>query len=175
MMKKIFLSIVSVLLLFVFLQDDTVVVTAVTHHGVDKVIDGDTFVFNNEKIRVVGIDAPEMGFGNSNKEHFADAATQAVSELFQQYSFTLEKQGSENRGYYGRLLRSVVFDDLNKSLEMILVEQGLARVYFVNSLPRDYRESLCAAQVIAQAEEIGIWNAKDYEYFEAKKHRCPSL
>jgi len=97
----------------------TVSTTAVPGTRVVDVIDGDTVdVTGGERVRLIGIDAPERGecgFGE---------ATAALRSLVEGKVVRLVPGARDDRDRYGRLLRYVEVDGLDANLEMI--RRGLA-------------------------------------------------
>lgn len=90
------------------------------------VMDGDTFRFNGEIIRVADIDAPETGGAKCAKEaELGHRATVRLGELLSSGSFTLRPMGRRDRDRYGRLLR--VVSSNGRSVGEVLVSEGLAR------------------------------------------------
>ena len=86
---------------------------------VNRIIDGDTLVCNNETIRLLGIDTPEKG------EPFSVEATNYLSIVNNKEIEILRDW--EDRGKYYRKLRYVFYEGRIINLE--LIEQGLARAY----------------------------------------------
>lgn len=98
------------------------------------VIDGDTFVFQGEKIRIADIDAPETAQPKCASEAaLGKQATKRLRALLNEGPFTLEQWGSRDRDQYGRSLRMVSRD--GHSLGDILVSEGLARPWTGRRLP----------------------------------------
>ncbi|HEV7257281.1 MAG TPA: thermonuclease family protein [Bosea sp. (in: a-proteobacteria)] len=92
----------------------------------DCVIDGDTFQYRGDKIRIADIDAPETGGAKCASERaLGDRAKHRLAELLSAGDFTLAGYGSRDRDQYGRALR-VVYQD-GRSLGAVLVSEGLAR------------------------------------------------
>ena len=88
---------------------------------VDRVIDGDTIeIATGERVRYVGIDAPEM---RPQPEPFAQAATDRNRELVEG-RFVHLIPGVQDRDRFGRLLRYVMVDGILVGAE--LVREGLA-------------------------------------------------
>lgn len=116
---------------------------------VTNIIDGDTIVIEGgERVRLLGIDAAEKG------EPFYKEAKSRLEELIEQKNITLEKEG-ENKDRYGRLLRYVFLD--NKNINLLLVEEGLARCYFYG---KSKYQNLCAEkEEQAIKEKIGLWQS----------------
>lgn len=92
---------------------------------IDCVVDGDTFWFRGEKIRIADIDAPEVSTPRCRREaELGDAATQRLRALLNAASFTLVT-GARDQDQYGRKLRIVSRG--GRSIGETLVDEGLAR------------------------------------------------
>ena len=92
----------------------------------DCVIDGDTFRYQGETIRIADIDAPETRKAKCASEAELGArATFRLAALLSQGEFNLSGYDSRNRDQYGRLLRVVMRD--GASIGQGLVAEGLAR------------------------------------------------
>jgi len=90
------------------------------------VIDGDTFYFAGEKIRVADIDAPETGGAKCASEAELGArATSRLRALLNDGPFDLRGYQGRDLDRYGRKLRVVMRD--GKSIGDILIAEGLAR------------------------------------------------
>ena len=93
---------------------------------VNCVVDGDTFWFEGERVRIADIDAPEISRPECNREReLGRRSTQRLQALLNEGPFELRRQGSRDRDVYGRLLRTIHRD--GRSLGDVLVEEGLAR------------------------------------------------
>lgn len=89
------------------------------------VVDGDTFWFRGEKIRIADIDTPEISSPRCEDEkHVGAIARDRLLVLLSAGSFSL-LSGWRDTDRYGRKLRTVARD--NRSLGETLVEEGLAR------------------------------------------------
>lgn len=89
------------------------------------VVDGDTFWFKGDKIRVADIDAPEISSPNCEDEKaVGEIARDRLLELLNAGGFSLQS-GWRDTDRYGRKLRTVTRD--RESLGEKLVEEGLAR------------------------------------------------
>lgn len=92
---------------------------------IDCVVDGDTFWFRGEKIRIADIDAPEVSTPRCRREaELGDAATQRLRALLNAAPFTLVT-GGRDQDQYGRKLRIVSRG--GRSIGEALVDEGLAR------------------------------------------------
>ncbi|MFG1428879.1 thermonuclease family protein [Roseixanthobacter glucoisosaccharinicivorans] len=89
------------------------------------VVDGDTFWFKGDKIRIADIDAPEISSPFCEDEkHVGEVARDRLLALLNAGRFSLQS-GWRDADRYGRKLRTVTRDD--RSLGERLVEEGLAR------------------------------------------------
>lgn len=98
-------------------------------HGVRRncVVDGDTFYFGAEKIRIADIDAPETHPPRCAREaDLGDRATTRLSQLLGAGSFQLVRF-ERDTDRYGRKLRIVMRD--GRSIGDRLVAEGLARTW----------------------------------------------
>ena len=88
-----------------------------------KVIDGDTVkLANGEKVRLIGVNAPERGHAYYKK------ARERLSSLIEGKGVALERD-AENRDQYGRLLRYIFLNGENMNIKM--VREGLASAYII--------------------------------------------
>ena len=88
------------------------------------VVDGDTFWFRGQKIRLADINTPEVSQPHCpQEEDLGQRATRRLVDLLNQGPFTLEIRGRET-DRYGRLLR--VATRGGESLGSVLVAEGLA-------------------------------------------------
>ena len=100
----------------------------------DCVIDGDTFYYRGEKIRIADIDAPETKGAQCDFEARLGArATARLRELLNEGPFALQGFQSRDTDRYGRKLRLVVRDGV--SIGERLVAEGLARRWTGGRMP----------------------------------------
>jgi endonuclease YncB( thermonuclease family) len=89
-------------------------------------IDGDTFDYRGERIRIADIDTPELHARCPAELALARRATDRMRDLLGEGPFQLRRLGrDEDR--YGRKLRVVMRD--GRSLGDMLVAEGLARTW----------------------------------------------
>jgi micrococcal nuclease len=123
---------------------------------VRRVIDGDTVEVEVsgavERVRYVGIDAPEL-YGDGAPQPFAREARDLNERLVDGRELVLRRDVSD-RDRFGRLLRYVYLDD--QLVNRALVAAGLARS---QAYPPDTRlqDELNEAQRQAQAKRLGLW------------------
>jgi endonuclease YncB( thermonuclease family) len=91
-----------------------------------SVIDGDTFHYGGEKIRIADIDTPELRGRCAYETALAARATERMAALLAAGPFELQRVGrDEDR--YGRKLRVVTRN--GRSLGDQMVSEGLARTW----------------------------------------------
>ncbi len=123
---------------------------------VARVVDGDTITVRVgrrvEKVRLIGLDAPEV----AKRECFAAQATTRLRSLVQGRSVRLGRDASQaDRDRYGRLLRHVSLANGRLAAEL-MIEGGFAREYtFAAAYPQQARYR--AAQGRAARAKRGLW------------------
>ncbi len=119
------------------------------------VVDGDTVVLaGGARVRVLGIDAPEMERDGHPADFLAHQAKAALAELILNRSVGLEYDRLRY-DQYGRVLAYLFLPD-HTLVNAELVRRGLARVYFVSPNLRYQKELLVAQQEAIQAQR-GVW------------------
>lgn len=135
---------------------------AATRVRVTAVVDGDTIRVETlggrelGRVRLLGIDAPEVAHPPEPAECYADQATALLEDLVPVGStIELVTDSSEpNRDRYDRLLRYVDHDDVDVARE--LLASGAARRYeAATDLARE--KSYSAAADDAQGADRGLW------------------
>ena len=98
------------------------------------VVDGDTFYFQHQSIRIEDIDTPETHEPKCIQEASLGAqATRRLLNLLNEGPFELVQAADRDEDKYGRKLRTVMRD--GRSLGQILVAEGLARTWTGRRLP----------------------------------------
>jgi micrococcal nuclease len=120
-----------------------------------RVVDGDTLILaDGLKVRVLGIDAPEMERDGRPAEFLAHKAKAALAEMT--LDRTVELSYDRLRyDRYGRLLAYLWLSD-RTLVNAELVRRGLARVYLIAPNLR-YQKELLAAQQEAIEAGRGVW------------------
>lgn len=95
------------------------------------VVDGDTAWVDGEKIRISGIDAPEIEGKCSYERSLAQRAKHRLSELLSSEPFAVARAG---RDRYGRTL-ATVYLRTRGDVGSALVDEGLARVWMGRRMP----------------------------------------
>lgn len=131
-------------------------------HDVLSVYDGDTIAVSldgsRERVRIIGIDAPEMARSGTAAKCYAQPAASRLQSLVQSSrAHLLSDPTQADRDRYDRLLRHVVFEG-GGHVGLILLEDGYAveRQY---AAPYQWQPELLAAQERAQANGLGLWAA----------------
>jgi micrococcal nuclease len=120
-----------------------------------RVIDGDTLVLvGGARVRLLGIDAPEMERDGQPADFLAHKAKAVLTELTLNHKIALDYD-QLRYDHYGRLL-AYLFLPNRALVNAELVRQGLARVYFI-APNMHYREVLLAAQQEAIEAQRGVW------------------
>lgn len=127
---------------------------------VDRVVDEDTIVVrlqnnNLEKVRIIGINAPESVDPRRAVECYGKEASTHLTGLIAGKTVRLEPDDSQqNKDKYGRLLRHVFFRDMNVAESMI--RDGYAYEY-TYSTPYKYQKIFKIAQREAENNKVGLW------------------
>ena len=122
------------------------------------VTDGDTITVKmgerKEKVRLVGIDTPEIHDERQPWRDQAYAASTYLREQLKGRTVTLEGDTIQrDRDEYGRLLRFVFVDGRNVNLE--LVRLGYAKVY--RRFEFHWKAEFLEAEAEASANKLGVW------------------
>lgn len=121
---------------------------------VKRVIDGDTLeLANGERLRYIGIEAPELVHPEEPIECFAREAAARNRELVEGKEVRLERDISD-RDRYGRLLRYVWVGE--RMINLKLVEEGYASAA---AFPPDvkYADEFVVAERRARETNSGLW------------------
>ena len=120
-----------------------------------RIVDGDTLVLaGGAKVRVLGIDAPEMKKDGRPADFLAHKAQATLGELTLNRKIALSYDRLRY-DHYGRLLAYLWLPD-HTLVNTELVRRGLARVYFIAPNLR-YQKDLLTAQQEAIEAQRGVW------------------
>lgn len=130
--------------------------TQATYNRVKFVYDGDTILLETgEKVRYLGIDAPEMDYQGRKSEFMAVASRDYHSRLVDNKRVRLEFD-QEKRDHHGRLL-AYVFLEGGEMVNALLLRQGFAHV-LVKRPNLKYFSVLLNEQRLAMKEKRGVWS-----------------
>lgn len=130
-----------------------------------SVADGDTITVKlngvKQRVRLIGIDAPELAHEEQSEECYALESTAELKELVLEKEVVLEADSTQdNADKYGRLLRYVFLaDEATVSVNQKLVADGFAFEYTYDG-PYRYQTEFRDAEGVADKEGNGLW-AKD--------------
>ncbi len=118
-----------------------------------KVYDGDTFTLTDgRKVRLIGVNAPELARNGSSSEPLAEAAKQSVEAFFAGDRRLRLAVGADARDRYGRTLAHV-YNARGESLEAYLLARGLA---FQIGIPPNLALAVCLQAQEDRARELGL-------------------
>lgn len=137
-----------------------------------EAIDGDTVevrLQEEEKVRLLGIDSPELSRDNRPQEYementlqnrkclriYAEKAEKLMSNFENTEIMIYQDKIQDTRGSYGRMLAYIYHPNRSSSLNRLLIEKGLARYYeaeFGGS--NRFRE----AERRARINDRGLWS-----------------
>ena len=123
---------------------------------VRRVVDGDTIdVATIGRVRLLGIDAPEIGRGFDTSAPFAREARTRLAALVLNRWIRLEQDGAPLDTYNRRLAYVLTEDGV--FVNAVLVREGLARV--TARVPLSRLDELRRAESDAQAFRRGMWGS----------------
>ena len=130
-------------------------------YKVTWVVDGDTIYVEmngkTEKIRLIGMNAPEIDSRYGSGECLGAKAAEKAQEILLNKKVLLEADPSQDdRDTYGRLLRYVRLED-GLFFNKWMIENGFAHEYtFI--VPYKYQSEFKQAQNSARENKLGLWN-----------------
>jgi len=129
--------------------------TTVKGFPVVRVADGDTFTVTvagkEEKVRIIGIDAPEK----SPTECYAKESSAKLIALIGGKDVALESEPTDDRDNFGRLLRYVSLD--GQDVGAVMIREGYAVSY--RKYPHPRIESYNVMEVEAKDRNVGLWSS----------------
>ena len=133
---------------------------------VSKIIDGDTLHLNDgRKIRLIGINTPELGRRGKASQPFARKAYHALSNLLKNSKKIGLSYDKDKKDPYKRLLAYITLTD-GRSVERILLSKGLAHSIVVP--PNDSRIN-CYRKTEKNARDasLGLWQLLENQWIKA--------
>jgi endonuclease YncB( thermonuclease family) len=134
---------------------------------VEKVFDGDTFrTTQGEKVRLLGINAPEITHGTEPGEPMGRRAATLLRQLILGRTVRL-KTDVIRRDAYTRLLAQVYLRD-GTWINARMVKDGMAYVYtFVPNVR--WAKELITYEKEARKQRVGIWNTNRFRILSANE------
>lgn len=140
-----------------------------TYSGKAFIIDGDTLKINDTKIRLVGVDAPEISQKCKIHGHIENCGEIVKLRLVQATSNEIITCYNHGKDFYGRVLAECYINDIN--INKWLLREGLAVYYY----SKDFK-SYKILESLAKQEKLGLWdsefqNPKEYRKQQKKNRR----
>ncbi len=136
-----------------------------------SVIDGDTILINNYKIRFSGVDAPESYFRGKKQVCFQNTkkilcGEEAKKKLVEKIGKSLVMCVPEKeKDIYNRILAECFVN--NESLSVFMVKNGYAFDY-----PKYSKKKYSNFQNFAKKNKLGLWNMTfEYPWIWRKKNK----
>ena len=149
----------AMLRIFVFRPEMTAGSQAMEVATVRYVIDGDTVdLTDGRRVRLQGIDAPEMGFDGSDPEPYAQESTTWLRDRIEGKRVQL-RIDSPKPDRYKRTL-AWIFDDKGQHINLEMLREGQAKLLDDFGLPQDLESSLRDAYAEARELKRGMWETK---------------
>jgi micrococcal nuclease len=146
------------LIIVIFLFCQTLAYAHASNHRVRYVFDGDTILLDTgQRVRYVGIDAPEIGREGEESEFMALEARESNRQLVARSKIRLEFD-HEHKDRHGRLL-AYVFLENGEMVNGLLIRKGLAHVLCKKPNVK-YQALFIRYQRLAMTEKLGIWTGK---------------
>lgn len=122
------------------------------------VIDGDTFdLTDGRRIRMLGINAPEEGFGDKPREAHAAESTTWLRRRIEGHRVRLRIDSAKPDRYQRTL--AWVYDLDGELLNAQMLREGQARLLDDFGLPLDLEPVLRAAESDARILRLGLWKS----------------
>jgi micrococcal nuclease len=125
------------------------------------VIDGDTLDVvidgKKERVRLIGIDAPEMAYEEKQADCFAKQSKEFLREMLDGKTVQLESDPTQdNRDKYERLLRYIFVED-GTDVNRFMIAGGFAREYTYLGIPYRHQKEFQEAELEAKNKKLGLW------------------
>lgn len=134
---------------------------------VARAYDGDSlWLADGREVRLIGINAPELGRDGAPDQPLAAAARDRADRLVRGKTVQL-RYDVERADHYGRTLAYVILPD-GRDLQRLLVREGLA--WFIAVAPNvARRDAYRAAEAEARAARRGLWSRAEYRPVPAEE------
>ena len=127
---------------------------------VRHIYDGDTLrLHDGRKVRLIGINTPELARKQKPAEPFAHAAKNALKSLVKKGQTIQLIYGKDQKDHYGRTLAHVFLTN-GQNIQTVMLSQGLASAI---TIPPNTQFAACYLQTenIARCNQTGLWRNRD--------------
>lgn len=130
---------------------------AAQQRTVVRVIDGDTVVLDqNETMRLIGIDAPEVASPRGKAQCFALRAAGELARLIEGKAVVVERDPqADPTDRYGRSLGYLYSAESGRMLNGEMVRRGFAKAYL--RFPFRYADLFATYEKAAKGRKYGLW------------------
>jgi len=131
--------------------------------AVSHVYDADTLtLMDGTRVRLIGIDAPELGRDGRPHEPYALEGRDFLRRLMDEAGHRVTvHRGEESHDRHGRLLAYLFLPD-GRNINRLLLEQGYVMQVFI-APNTAYAECLQPYEKQARKDRLGIWSQAEYE------------
>jgi len=134
--------------------------------SVKYVHDGDTLrLIDGRKVRLIGINTPELAGKNKAAEPFSAEAKKALQSLFKDDKSIALLYGNDKKDHYGRILAHGFLAN-GQNVQATLLEKGLATAI---TFPPNIQLAACYLELenTARCKKSGLW--QKIKFIKAKK------
>ncbi|MCW8854588.1 MAG: thermonuclease family protein [Gammaproteobacteria bacterium] len=136
---------------------------------VKSVHDGDTLKLSDgRKIRLIGINTPELARDNQPAEPYAEQARNSLNQLIKQSAHEVKLvYGRDRKDKYRRTLAHLYLSS-GQNIQAQLIKQGLATAF---TTPPNDHQARCyrALEQTAIQQQLGIWSLDNYQILLSDK------
>lgn len=148
--------VMAMLRMLIFRPESGVLQPSFQAATVRYVIDGDTVdLEDGRRVRLLGIDAPEVGFNEKPAEAWAEESTLWLRDRLEGRQVQL-RVDEKMKDRYGRTL-AWIFDEQNVLINRELLAEGHAKLLPDYGLPADLELTLREAESEARVQRLGVW------------------
>jgi len=141
-----------------------------------RVVDGDTFDIDaadgdspNTRIRLWGVDTPEIAHGGKPDMYFGPEAARFAHESLDGSTVHIVLSPLDTRGRYGRLLAYVFLERGDVMFNELLIERGYA--YADSRFKHHYDDQFKQAEKRARRAGMGLWSKVTSDKMPAWRQR----
>ena len=131
-----------------------------TERFCERAVDGDTILLRGgERVRLIGVDTPELHHPVKPVQYFAREARDFVQSKVAGRRVWLEYD-QQRRDRYGRTLAYVFLED-GTLLNLALIQQGYGFAYLKYPFREDYMRRFRSAEREARNGDRGLWAGRE--------------